>query len=133
MAKKKIEEIWATGRRKSAAARVRIKAGKGQLTVNKRAFEEYFPDAAIRSYIMQPLVISGTAESFDVAANIKGGGSVGQAGALRHGIARALIGANPELRSVLKESGMLTRDARVKERKKYGQPGARKRFQFSKR
>jgi small subunit ribosomal protein S9 len=107
MAKKKIEEIWATGRRKCAAARVRIKAGKGQLTINKRAFDEYFPDAAIRSYICQPLVISGTAESFDITANIKGGGSVGQAGALRHGIARALMGANPELRAVLKESGMI--------------------------
>lgn len=130
---KKSQEIWATGRRKCAAAGVRIKVGKGQILVNKRAFEEYFPDDAVRGYIMQPLVITGTAEGFDVAATIKGGGIMGQAGALRHGIARALIQNNPELRSVLKESGMLTRDARVKERKKYGQPGARKRFQFSKR
>ncbi len=130
---KKVEEIWATGRRKCAAARVRVKAGKGQITINKRAFDEYFPDAAVRGYIMQPLVITGTAEGYDVNANIKGGGIIGQAGALRHGIARALTQVNPELRSVLKESGMLTRDARVKERKKYGQPGARKRFQFSKR
>lgn len=130
---KKVEEIWATGRRKCAAARVRVKAGKGQLTINKRAFDEYFPDAAVRGFIMQPLMITGTAEGYDVVASIKGGGIIGQAGALRHGISRALTQVNPELRSVLKESGMLTRDARVKERKKYGQPGARKRFQFSKR
>lgn len=130
---KKIEETWATGRRKNAAARVRIRPGKGEVAVNKRGFDDYFPDAAVRGYILQPLVITGTAESYDVIGNIKGGGVIGQAGAFRHGIARALTQANPELRSVLKEAGMLTRDARAKERKKYGQPGARKRFQFSKR
>jgi small subunit ribosomal protein S9 len=130
---KAVEQFWATGRRKCASAAVHIKAGKGTVSVNKRAFEDYFVDDAVRNYILQPLVITGTAESYDVAANIKGGGCIGQAGAMRHGIARALTEANPELRGVLKEGGMLTRDSRVKERKKYGQPGARKRFQFSKR
>jgi small subunit ribosomal protein S9 len=130
---KAVEQFWATGRRKCASAAVHIKAGKGTVSVNKRAFEDYFVDDAVRNYILQPLVITGTAESYDVAANIKGGGCIGQAGAMRHGIARALTEANPELRGVLQEGGMLTRDSRVKERKKYGQPGARKRFQFSKR
>ncbi|NOY81873.1 MAG: 30S ribosomal protein S9 [Kiritimatiellaeota bacterium] len=126
-------EFCATGRRKSASARVRLRPGTGKALVNGRPFEEYFPSATVRGYITQPFLIAGAADSFDVSANLRGGGIIGQAGALRHGIARALIVANPELRAVLKESGMLTRDARVKERKKYGQPGARKRFQFSKR
>jgi small subunit ribosomal protein S9 len=130
---KAIEEHWATGRRKNAAARVRIRPGRGGVTVNKREFEAYFPNDAVRGYVLQPMMITGVTESFDIFATIKGGGSMGQAGALRHGLARALVEANPEYRSVLKESGMLTRDARKKERKKYGQPGARKRFQFSKR
>ena len=133
MEAKKQEQHWATGRRKSATARVRIAPGSGQVTVNKREFENYFQSDAIRGFVMQPLMITGATESFDVFANIKGGGSIGQAGALRHGIARALVEANADWRSVLKESGMLTRDSRKKERKKYGQPGARKRFQFSKR
>ena len=126
-------QVITVGRRKSAVARVRLQPGKGQIKVNKSDFTEYFPSESIRRYIMQPLMITGTTESYDFTANIKGGGSVGQAGALRHGIARALQLADPDLRRVLKESGMLTRDARVKERKKPGQPGARKRFQFSKR
>lgn len=130
---KSTQETWATGRRKEAAASVRIKPGSGKVTVNDRAFENYFPNDAVRGYIQQPLTITGATAAFDVAASLKGGGSMGQAGAMRHGIARALIAVNPEYRKVLKESGMLTRDSRVKERKKYGQPGARKRFQFSKR
>jgi small subunit ribosomal protein S9 len=107
--------------------------GTGKIIVNKGTFEEYFPSRTIRGYITQPLMITGLTESYDVMANLAGGGIAGQAGALRHGLARALEKVNPDLRPVLKESGMLTRDARVKERKKPGQPGARKRFQFSKR
>jgi len=133
MAAAKKDEVQAVGRRKEAVARVRMTPGAGKIVVNKRAFDSYFPSEALRGYVTQPLMITGTTQNFDVAANIKGGGSLGQAGALRHGIARALTAVDPELRAVLKESGMLTRDARVKERKKYGQPGARKRFQFSKR
>ena len=127
------DEILAVGRRKCAVARVRLSPGTGKLQVNKQEFTEYFPSATVRSYVTQPLMITGTTGAFDVVANIKGGGPIGQAGALRHGIARALQKAKAELRAVLKESGMLTRDARIKERKKSGQPGARKRFQFSKR
>ena len=127
------DQVIAVGRRKSAVARVRLQPGSGQIKVNKKDFADYFPSETIRSYVTQPLMITGTTEGYDIAANIKGGGFVGQAGALRHGIARALQLANPALRAILKESGMLTRDARVKERKKPGQPGARKRFQFSKR
>lgn len=123
----------ATGRRKEAAASVRITAGTGKIQINGRAFDNYFPTDALRCFAMQPIMITGTTGKYDIFANIKGGGTVGQAGALRHGIARALIVAQPELRGVLKESGMVTRDARTKERKKYGQPGARARFQFSKR
>ena len=127
------DEVWATGRRKCAVARVRMRPGTGKVLVNKREFDEYFPSKTVRGYITQPLMITGLTANFDIAANISGGGIIGQAGALRHGITRTLLKANPELRAVLKESGMVTRDARVKERKKYGQPGARKRFQFSKR
>jgi small subunit ribosomal protein S9 len=127
------DQVQAIGRRKCAAARVRMQPGTGKIHVNKREFSDYFPCATVRGYVTQPLMITGMAEAFDVQANITGGGSIGQAGAMRHGIARGLVEANAELRSVLKESGMLTRDSRVKERKKYGQPGARKRFQFSKR
>ncbi len=123
----------ATGRRKCATARVRLQSGSGIVTINQREFADYFPNDAVRGYVTQPLMITGASEQFDISASIHGGGSIGQAGALRHGIARALEEANPDWRSVLKESGMLTRDARKKERKKYGQPGARKRFQFSKR
>jgi len=127
------DEVQVVGRRKGAVARVRLLPGTGKIVVNKRDFEAYFPSSTVRGYITQPLMITGVTQAFDIHANIKGGGSMGQAGALRHGISRGLCGANAELRPVLKESGMLTRDSRVKERKKPGQPGARKRFQFSKR
>ena len=126
-------EFCATGRRKSASARVRIAAGSGKITVNDLAFDKYFVAEATRGYIMQPLELTGLNASIDISANISGGGIAGQAGALRHGIARALIKYDESLRADLKASGMLTRDAREKERKKSGQPGARKRFQFSKR
>jgi small subunit ribosomal protein S9 len=129
----KSDEIWATGRRKAAVARVRMSAGSGQIIVNGRKFEEYFPSEAVRGFICQTLTVTDNLNSVDIKANIKGGGLVGQAGALRHGIARALAKQDESLRSVLKGCGMLSRDARVKERKKPGQPGARKRFQFSKR
>ncbi len=130
---KKQQEFLGVGRRKEASARVRLTPGKGKVTANKREFEDYFPQEALRGYILQPLMMVGAGDSYDIKARLSGGGVSGQAGALRHGIARALVEANPDYRSTLKESGMLTRDARVKERKKYGQPGARKRFQFSKR
>lgn len=127
------EEIWATGRRKSAVARVRIKPGTGIMKVNGRNADEFFPTESIMGYINQPLVLTENVGKFDIYANIDGGGQNGQAGAFRHGISRALIKVDDSLRPALKASGMLTRDARVKERKKPGQPGARKRFQFSKR
>ena len=126
-------EFCATGRRKTASARVRISQGSGKLKINGEAFEAYFTTEATRGYIMQPLSLTGLAANIDVTANIVGGGIAGQAGALRHGIACALLKYDESLRPVLKASGMLTRDAREKERKKSGQPGARKRFQFSKR
>ena len=127
------DQILAVGRRKCAVARVRMQPGSGKITVNSQDFAEYFPSLSVRSFVTQPLMITGTTGAYDVVAKIKGGGPIGQSGALRHGIARALQKAKVELRPVLKESGMLTRDSRVKERKKPGQPGARKRFQFSKR
>lgn len=126
-------EFCATGRRKSASARVRIAAGSGKITVNDEAFDKYFSAEATRGYILQPLRLTGLESALDISANVAGGGVAGQAGALRHGIARALIKYDEALRADLKASGMLTRDAREKERKKSGQPGARKRFQFSKR
>ena len=125
--------ISATGRRKCASARVRIDAGSGKIVVNGQKFEEYFETEALRGYVMQPLNVSGMAEAYDIDASVVGGGKAGQAGAIRHGIARALVIADENCKSVLKSSGMLTRDSRVKERKKPGQPGARRRFQFSKR
>lgn len=133
MATKTVEEFWATGRRKEASARVRLTPGSGKIEVNGRKLEDYFATDMLRSYVTQPMTISGTTGKFDILANIKGGGSMGQTFALRHGITRALMLAQPELRGTLKAAGLVTRDARVKERKKYGQPGARARFQFSKR
>jgi len=127
------DEIRATGRRKAAAASVRIKPGTGRVKVNGRSMEEYFPSEALRGYIFQPLTVTDNGGKYDINATIKGGGKMGQAGAMRHGLARTLIELDESLRPVLKDCGMLTRDARVKERKKSGQPGARKRFQFSKR
>ncbi len=126
-------EIYATGRRKCATARVRIAAGSGKISVNGMEFDKYFETEALCGYIKQPLNVTGSLSAYDIKATIVGGGKAGQAGALRHGISRALVKANEDFKSVLKDSGMLTRDARVKERKKPGQPGARKRFQFSKR
>ncbi len=124
---------YGTGRRKSATARVYIKPGTGDITVNKRKFEEYFPNEMHRMIIRQPLHLTDNANKFDILVNVDGGGISGQAGAVRHGITRALMELNPELRGRLKKAGFVTRDPRGKERKKYGQKGARKRFQFSKR
>ena len=129
----KNDEIWATGRRKSAVASVRMAPGTGKITINGKKFEEYFPLEAVRGFVCQTLTVTDMLTSVDIKANIKGGGLVGQAGALRHGIARTLVKHDASLRPILKDCGMLSRDARVKERKKPGQPGARKRFQFSKR
>ena len=125
--------ILTTGRRKTAAARVRIASGSGKINVNGLDFTQYFETEALRGFVLQPFQVTNTVELYDVNATISGGGKAGQAGALRHGIARALVEANADLKEALKKAGMLTRDAREKERKKPGQPGARRRFQFSKR
>lgn len=125
--------FWGTGRRKSATARVRICRGEGKIVVNKRAFEDYFPIPLTRKIIVQPLATTETLGKFDVYANIAGGGSTGQSGALRHGLARALVKFNEEFRPPLKKNGYLTRDPRMKERKKYGLKKARRKPQFSKR
>ncbi len=126
-------EHYGTGRRKTAVARVYLRPGSGQMQVNGQSLEEFFPNKVLRMVVQQPLQITETSAQYDVLATVEGGGSAGQAGAVRHGIARALLVANAELRARLKEAGLLTRDPRKKERKKYGQPGARKRFQYSKR
>jgi|SRR5208282_1005453 len=133
MAETKIPEYLGTGRRKTAIARVRLASGNGKITVNGRQFENYFTLETQRVTATQPLAVTGTAEKFDARINVSGGGPNGQAGAVRHGIARALLQFDVNLRGALKAEGLLTRDSRMKERKKYGQPGARKRFQFSKR
>ncbi|MBD3235255.1 MAG: 30S ribosomal protein S9 [Candidatus Eisenbacteria bacterium] len=125
--------INATGRRKSAVARVRLVPGSGSLLVNARPFEEYFPREPIRRVALRPLEVTESLGKYDVHANIRGGGLSGQAGAFSLGVARALKELDPALKAALSAEGLLTRDAREKERKKYGQPGARKRFQFSKR
>ena len=122
-----------TGRRKSAVARVYLRPGSGNIMVNRRPIEEYFDRATLRMVLSQPLELLELQNSFDILVNVQGGGKTGQAGATRHGISRALLEYDPALRPALKEQGFLTRDARVKERKKYGQRGARARFQFSKR
>ena len=126
-------QYYGTGKRKSAIARVFLRPGQGTFQVNERKMEEYFPDEALKIVAKQALLITETAEKFDVLAFTKGGGMTGQAEAVRLGISRALLKFNAELRKKLKDAGFLTRDSRSKERKKYGQPGARKRFQFSKR
>ena len=126
-------QYYGTGRRKSSVARVFLRPGDGKLVVNGREFDKYFLTGAQRVEVKQPLVITETTAAFDITANVSGGGINGQAGALRMGIARALLEFNVELRKKLKVEGFLSRDARGKERKKYGQKGARKRFQFSKR
>ena len=128
-----ISEHLGTGRRKEAVARVRLRTGSGRITVNGRPFENYFPVETHRMVVSQPLVTSELTSQVDVRVNVHGGGPSGQAGAIRHGISRALLQLNSELRPALKAEGFLTRDSRMKERKKSGQPGARKRFQFSKR
>jgi small subunit ribosomal protein S9 len=123
----------ATGRRKTSVARVILKPGTGQVEVNKRPIEKYFPRETLRMVVRQPLELVGMYNKFDVKVTVGGGGLSGQAGAVRHGIARALLNVDSDLRPKLKKEGLLTRDPRMRERKKYGQKGARKRFQFSKR
>ena len=126
-------QYYGTGRRKTSTARVFLRPGSGAVTINDRKFETFFPTEALRTQIRQPLILTETADKFDILATVDGGGVSGQAGAMRLGIARALVEYNGELRKQLKTEGLLTRDARAKERKKYGMAGARKRFQFSKR
>ncbi|HXU13080.1 MAG TPA: 30S ribosomal protein S9 [Candidatus Binatia bacterium] len=126
-------QFYATGRRKTATARVYLRHGAGKLVVNRRPIDVYFHTDALKRVVREPLALTETAEKFDVLVNVAGGGEAGQAGAIRHGIARALVVFEPTLRGKLKEAGFLTRDSRVKERKKYGQKGARARFQYSKR
>jgi small subunit ribosomal protein S9 len=126
-------QYYGTGRRKEATARVFLRPGTGKIVVNDRAFDEYFPNKMVKMIIRQPLALTETADKFDLFVRVSGGGPTGQAGAMRHGISRALVDFNGELRPALKKAGFLTRDPRRVERKKYGQPGARKRFQFSKR
>jgi small subunit ribosomal protein S9 len=126
-------EYYATGRRKTSTARVFLRPGNGAITINHREFNKYFPTDALRTQVRRPLLLTETGDKFDILATVAGGGVNGQAGALRLGIARALVDFNGELRKQLKKEGLLTSDSRVKERKKYGLAGARKRFQFSKR
>ena len=126
-------QYYATGRRKESTARVFLRPGSGSITINHRSFDNYFPTEALRMQVQVPLVLTEVTGQFDILATVSGGGVAGQAGALRLGIARALCAFNAELRPRLKKDGLLTRDARAKERKKYGMAGARKRFQFSKR
>jgi len=126
-------QYYGTGRRKTSTARVYLRPGTGEIKVNRKTFDEYFPNQALRMVIRQPLTLTDTANKFDILVNVAGGGPAGQAGAVRHGITRALMEFNADLRPALKDAGLVTRDPRQKERKKYGQKGARKRFQFSKR
>jgi small subunit ribosomal protein S9 len=126
-------QYYGTGRRKTSTARVYLRPGSGDIKVNNREFNTYFPNEALQMIIRQPLNLTETTGKFDIFVNVDGGGSAGQAGAVRHGITRALLEYNADLRSTLKKAGLITRDPRKKERKKYGQKGARKRFQFSKR
>jgi small subunit ribosomal protein S9 len=128
-----VKSYYATGKRKTSVARVWMKEGSGLLVVNKRNFDDYFTLDMLKRLITQPLDVTEKKGKFDFYINVNGGGISGQAGAIRHGISRALVAYDEELKSPLKKAGFLTRDARVKERKKYGQPGARKRFQYSKR
>jgi len=126
-------EYYATGRRKTSTARVFLRPGKGAITINHREFENYFPTDSLRTQVRRPLLLTETGEKFDILATVGGGGINGQAGAVRLAVARALVDYNAELRKQLKKDGLLTSDSRIKERKKYGMAGARKRFQFSKR
>ncbi|MFL6211338.1 MAG: 30S ribosomal protein S9 [Pyrinomonadaceae bacterium] len=126
-------QYYGTGRRKTSTARVYLRPGTGEIVINRKAFDQYFPNETLRMVIRQPLQLTETAAKFDILVNVVGGGPAGQAGAVRHGITRALMEFNADLRPTLKQAGLVTRDPRIKERKKYGQKGARKRFQFSKR
>ena len=128
-----LDRFYGTGRRKTSVARVWIRPGSGRVVVNRREFEDYFPRETLRMIIAQPLEITNTNGQFDVIVTVQGGGPSGQAGAVRHGIARALVRFDDKLRQPLKKAGLLTRDPRMRERKKYGQPGARQKFQYSKR
>jgi small subunit ribosomal protein S9 len=128
-----VDRFYGTGRRKTSVARVWVRPGPGRIMVNRRSFEDYFPRETLRMIIAQPLEITNTNGQFDVIATVQGGGPSGQAGAVRHGIARALVRFDDKLRQPLKKAGLLTRDPRMRERKKYGQPGARQKFQYSKR
>jgi small subunit ribosomal protein S9 len=127
------QRFYATGKRKTAVARVWLQPGAGRVTINKKTLDRYVDRETAKMVIFQPLVLTGTYGKMDLSVNVHGGGTSGQAGAIRHGITKALLEYNPEFREVLKRAGFLTRDPRVKERKKYGQPGARARFQYSKR
>lgn len=126
-------QYYGTGRRKTSTARVYLRPGTGEIKINKREFDNYFPNETLRTVIRQPLMMTDNLAKFDILVTVDGGGLSGQAGAVRHGITRALLEFNVDLRPTLKGAGLVTRDPRQKERKKYGQKGARKRFQFSKR
>jgi small subunit ribosomal protein S9 len=128
-----LDRFYGTGRRKTSVARVWIKPGSGRIVINRRGFEDFFPRETLRMIIAQPLEVTSTVGQFDVLVTVAGGGPTGQAGAVRHGIARALVHFDDKLRLPLKKAGLLTRDPRMRERKKYGQPGARQKFQYSKR
>ncbi|MBQ7582497.1 MAG: 30S ribosomal protein S9 [Lachnospiraceae bacterium] len=130
---KAVEKFYGTGRRKSSVARVYLKPGKGNIVINKRDIDDYFGMETLKTVVRQPLVATDTVGKFDVQVNVRGGGTTGQAGAIRHGIARALLKADEEFRPTLKQAGFLTRDPRMKERKKYGLKAARRAPQFSKR
>jgi small subunit ribosomal protein S9 len=128
-----VDRFYATGRRKTSVARVWIRPGAGRIVVNRRAFEDYFPRETLRMIIAQPLEVTSTVGQFDIFVTVGGGGPTGQAGAVRHGLSRALAKFDEKFRVPLKKAGLLTRDPRMRERKKYGQPGARQKFQYSKR
>ena len=128
-----VDRFYATGRRKTSVARVWIRPGAGRIVVNRRGFEDYFPRETLRMIIAQPLEVTSTVGQFDIFVNVGGGGPTGQAGAVRHGLSRALSRFDEKFRGPLKKAGLLTRDPRMRERKKYGQPGARQKFQYSKR
>ena len=128
-----VDRFYGTGRRKTSVARVWVRPGSGRIVVNRRAFEDYFPRETLRMIIAQPLEVTSTAGQLDIVVTVTGGGPTGQAGAVRHGISRALARLDEKLRQPLKKAGLLTRDPRMRERKKYGQPGARQKFQYSKR
>ena len=127
------ERFYATGKRKSSIARVWLKRGDGEFTINSRTLDDYFPRETLKMIIRQPFELTDTLDQYDVAVNVHGGGISGQAGAIKHGISKALLEINGDFRPVLKKAGFITRDSRIKERKKYGQKGARARYQYSKR